>query len=192
MKKIKKLKAAKVVQEIVEININELVNKFLAHEITAQELAIAVPQSEQAQFLSVLVQEREKIQKREKAQHEAKVQTDAFLKVLEQGSPVNVPETIEQALSIALDKAKSFPAITATKAGIIDLACFTLGIYAWKSSGITNDEKRKVSELASKLFDALKVEFKKTTLSSHLNDVPIMGKKARQIEMSMAFPNVTE
>jgi len=192
MKKIKKLEAAKVVQEIVEININELVNKFLAHEITAQELALSVPKSKQADFLATLTSEREKMQAEVSARADEKKQAEAFLTALNANEALTIPETIDEAVKIALDKSKSFPAITSTKAGIIDLACFTMGVYAWKASGLSNDEKRKVSELASKLFEALKVDFKKTTLSSHLNDVPVMGRKARQTEMVQAFPNVTE
>jgi len=175
----------------VEIDLQALVVALIDNEVTREEVAETVPKGKREEFVGLLVAEKQR-RADELAVVKAKQQDDAdFLKALSAGIAVTPPESIEEALKLAVEKAKEFPTLINTKAGIIDLAAFSLGIYIWKKDVPTADKKR-ISELSTKLFEALNVPFKRSTITSHLNDNPVMGRSVREQEMLRAFPLISE
>lgn len=174
-----------------EVDLQALAIDLVDEKVTRETVAATVEKGQRAEFVGILMAVRQQRADELAALKAQKMEEASFLKALNAGVAVAPPETIEEALTIAVAKAKEFPTLIQTKAGVIDLAAFSLGICIWKKD-VPSEEKKRISELSAKLFEALNVPFKRSTITSHLNDNPVMGRKVREQEMQRAFPLISE
>mgnify|MGYP001361130110 CR=1 FL=1 len=178
----------KVTKTEERTDLRSIVIDFADNKITREQVKDMVKKEDREAFIALLMEEKS-LREAQKAKADADREAEKeFLKLLSQGVAVAPPDA-DTALKTALARAESHPSLIQKKAGVIDLASFSLGINIWKDS-LTAEEKKRISALSERLFEALNIPFNKRTIPTHLADKPVMGKSVRGSEMARAFPEV--